>query len=607
MVFAPLAGALAVVFWPGDALRGARWIALASALVSLACAAVITVAFDATRAASFQMDELTRNWDWLPGVGIRFHLGLDGISLWLMVLTALLAVSAVLVSWEAIHEQPRSYYALLLALETGMLGVFSALDVIVFYIFFEFTLVPLFFLIGMWGGPERRLAARKFFIFTLSGSVLTLLGLLYVVTAYYRQTAAAGHPTLTFSIPELVRDLELPAAAQWWVFLALMAGFAVKVPLFPLHTWLPLAHVEAPTAGSVLLAGVLLKIGTYGFLRFSIPLLPIASHAFLGLIAALAVVGVIYGALVALAQDDIKKLIAYSSVSHLGYCMLGLFALNLIGLNGALLQMVNHGLSTGALFALVGMLYERYHTRDIAALGGLARRMPVLAFFFLVMTLSSIGLPGLNGFVGEFLVLVAMFQVHKTYAVVAAVGIILGAFYMLWLVERVFFGPQRAPETAHGAVKDLSLREVLAVAPIACACLWIGLYPNGVLSRTEPALRPIAQRIESVRPIVRLDRAEPTAAARARRAGAARIGRRAPDPPPFPGAAASLSPPSEGGGGGVSAADTMQATQNGTTFELAQSPLQSQETNMSRSWWSQADLREQSVAEPTAASEGLGR
>jgi NADH-quinone oxidoreductase subunit M len=419
------------------------------------------------------------------------------------VLSAFLSVTAVLVSWEAICEQRRAYYTLLLLLESGMLGVFTAQDIMLFYVFFEFTLIPLFFLIGIWGGPERRLAARTFFIYTLAGSVLTFVGLIYIVSAYYAQTTARGVPELTFDIPWLTAavldgSLRFTVREQTWLFLALMAGFAIKVPLFPFHTWLPLAHVEAPTAGSVILAGVLLKIGTYGFLRFSLCLFPAASHVFLGFLCVLSVIGIIYGALVSLAQADIKRLIAYSSVSHLGFCMLGLFALNTVGISGGLLQMVNHGLSTGALFALVGMLYERYHTRDIAALGGLARRLPVLAFFFLVITLSSIGLPGLNGFIGEFLVLAGAFQVQRVYAVLAAVGIILGAFYMLWLVQRVFFGELVEPE--HGpeeCISDLCGREVWALAPIAAICLWIGLYPNYFLRRMEPAVARVVRQLEA--------------------------------------------------------------------------------------------------------------
>jgi NADH-quinone oxidoreductase subunit M len=492
-VLQPVAGAIVVWLWPGDARRGARVVALASTLLNLAAGIAIALAFSPAEAGP----QLVTRAAWLPQIGIEFHLGVDGISLWLIVLTTLLSTTAVLVSWEAITQSFRAYYALLLLLETGMLGVFASLDVILFYVFFEFTLIPLFFLIGIWGGPERKLAARKFFIYTLTGSVLTLLGLVYVVVVFHGQAAAASLPVSVFSIPDITKYVSLTTQQQWWIFLALAAGFAVKVPLFPFHTWLPLAHVEAPTAGSVILAGVLLKMGTYGFLRFSLALLPVASHQFLGWIAVLSVIGIIYGALVALAQDDIKKLVAYSSVSHLGYCMLGLFALNTVGISGSVLQMVNHGLSTGALFALVGILYERYHTRDIRAIGGIARQMPVLAFFFIVISLSSIGLPGLNGFVGEILILAGMFQVNAAYAAWAAVGIVLGAFYMLWLVQRIFFGPLREPAHEGGHAQDMNPREIAAIAPIAVACLWIGLFPNFFLSRLTPAVQEVVQRLNA--------------------------------------------------------------------------------------------------------------
>jgi NADH-quinone oxidoreductase subunit M len=490
-VLQPLLGAMLVMAWRGDPLRGPRMLALASACLSLASAIVIAVAFDPAALGAQMVTRVA----WLRQAEIEFHLGVDGISLWLIELTALLSVTAVLVSWQAIRERTQAYYALLLALETGMLGVFVSLDVILFYVFFEFTLIPLFFLIGIWGGPDRKLAARKFFIYTLGGSVLTLLGLLYVVVAFQGHAENAGLNVSAFSIPDITQYLTLSVNEQWWVFLALMAGFAVKVPLFPFHTWLPLAHVEAPTAGSVILAGVLLKIGTYGFLRFCLTLLPVACHQFLGVIAVLAVLGIIYGALVSLVQGDIKKLVAFSSVSHLGFCMLGLFALNTVGISGGVLQMVNHGLSTGALFALVGMLYERYHSRNIDSFGGLARQMPILTFFFVFITLSSIGLPGLNGFVGEFLVLAGIFQVNVALAAWAALGIILGAYYMLWLVQRVFFGPLCRQHHSGNGVSDMNLREVAAIAPIAVACLWIGLYPNFFLSRMQPAIDQVAQRL----------------------------------------------------------------------------------------------------------------
>jgi NADH-quinone oxidoreductase subunit M len=439
-------------------------------------------------------------WNLLPigGGTIQFYVGIDGLNVWLVVLTALLMVTAVLVSWASVEERVNEYYAWLLALGTGMLGVFLAFDVILFYVFFELTLVPLFFLIGIWGGPQRHHAARKFFIYTLTGSLITLLGVLAVVLVCYEQ----GHQ-LTFSIPQLVgivHALQQDAAqsperaAAWlhvqrWIFLALMAGFAIKVPLVPLHTWLPLAHVEAPTAGSVLLAGVLLKIGSYGFLRLCLPLTPDASVTLgVPLICTLSVIGIIYGALCALAQDDIKRLVAYSSVSHLGFCMLGMFALNETGITGSLLQMINHGLSTGALFLLVGMLYERYHTRKMAQYGGMAARLRVMGFFWVFICLTSVALPGLNGFVGEALVLMGSYRMQwvqwqsPVYAILASSGIILGAWYLFTLLRRVFFGPVKEPaHEGHGPVGDLNGRELAALLPIAACCVFLGVYPQPVI------------------------------------------------------------------------------------------------------------------------------
>ncbi len=436
----------------------------------------------------------TAIWD------IRFHVGLDGLGLWLFALAPVLMLTSILVSWEAIQDRPAWFYGMLLLLQGGCLGVFAARDLILFYVFFEFTLLPLFFLIGIWGSEQREYAATKFFLYTLAGSLFTFLGLLAIVLWHYQQVGV-----LTFSIPALTAGLTehpiAPFGLQLAIFLALFAGFAIKVPLFPLHTWLPLAHVQAPTAGSIFLAGVLLKIGTYGFLRFSVPMLPDATAACAPALLWLSVIGILYGALVALAQTDIKRLIAYSSVSHLGFCMLGLFALNRIGSSGSVLQMVNHGISTGALFALVGMLYERYHTREISAWGGLARRLPVLSCFMFLFTFSSIGLPLLNGFAGELLVLVGMFQRAwqgqlaepftqlKWIAVLSVVGVVLGAWYMLWLVQRVFFGPLREPHGIHGVpVRDLNWREIAALVPLAVLAFWIGIYPQLFLRPIQPAV-----------------------------------------------------------------------------------------------------------------------
>lgn len=504
-IFLPSAGALAIALaWPRkpEAQRAAsRFIAMAAVLLTFALSGLLVARFPAGSVEFAVSTGAFWFGDARGGAEIQFSLGLDGLSLWLFGLTSLLMITAVAVSWKAIDRYCRAYYSLLLVLETGMLGVFCARDIILFYVFFEATLIPLFFLIGVWGSSDRRYAAIKFFLFTLAGSLLTFLGLLAIVWWDYSQSRG-----MTFSIWELTSGLirrPMPVPLQLAVFLALFAGFAVKVPLFPLHTWLPLAHVEAPTAGSVVLAGILLKIGGYGFVRFSLPMLPEATALLMPWLVGLSAAGIIYGALVALAQADIKRLIAYSSVSHLGFCMLGIFAANRLGIQGGVLQMVNHGLSTGGLFALVGMLYERYHTREIKDYGGIARRLPVLAFFMLLMTLSSIGLPGLNGFAGEFLLLVGMFQrawagssgplaVYRAASVLAVFGVVLGAWYMLWLVERVFFGPLREPAVEQGQpsppIRDLSAREVAGLVPLVVFIFWIGLQPSFFLNRMGPAL-----------------------------------------------------------------------------------------------------------------------
>ncbi|MFO1094833.1 MAG: NADH-quinone oxidoreductase subunit M [Planctomycetaceae bacterium] len=424
-------------------------------------------------------------------VRLQFILGLDGISVALIVLTTLLTVSCVLISWESIREREAEFYAALLILETGLIGVFAAFDLVLFYVFFEFTLIPLFFLIAIWGGPQRRFAAVKFFLYTLCGSLVTLLGLVGLVL----HVAAEGLAT-PCSIPALALWLKmhpLDSSMQMLFFLALSAGFLIKVPVFPFHTWLPLAHVEAPTAGSVLLAGVLLKLGTYGFLRLCLPMFPTAClDVGLPMIGVLSVVGIIYGSLCALAQRDIKKLVAYSSVAHLGFCTLGLFAFNIEGLSGSVLQMINHGLSTGGLFLLVGMIYDRYHTRQLDDLGGLANRLPLIACGMVFISMSSIGLPGLNGFVGEVLSLMGMFARHKLYAVLGATGVVLGAWYLLTMLQHAFFGPLKEPHHGDEHVTDLNIRELLALGPIVAACLWIGLYPTPVLDLIRPDITAVA-------------------------------------------------------------------------------------------------------------------
>ena len=532
-VLTPVAGAVMVVVTGTQRPHGVRRMALVASLITLALAMVVVCGFDfpgresvsesiglgkdgsvaqyETRSLKADGSYAASEFVWVPastGIDIRFSIGLDGLSLWMYALSAILTVTSVLVSWHAVQERSALFYSMLLLLEAGCLGVFAARDIMLFYVCFEFTLIPLFFLIGIWGSEDRRHAATKFFLYTLVGSLFTFLGLLTIVLWNHSQSVALdgpnGAPTsaVVCSISQLLSGLSdspLPYHYQRWVFLALFAGFAIKVPLFPLHTWLPLAHVQAPTAGSVFLAGILLKIGTYGFLRFSIPMLPMATAAYMPWIIWLSVIGIIYGAMVALVQSDMKRLVAYSSVSHLGFCTLGLFALNPLGVQGAALQMVNHGISTGALFALIGMLYERYHTREIADYGGLARRLPWTAFFVLLFTLSSIGLPGMNGFAGEIMVLVGAFQrawlgetatpaVHLRWASITAVaGVVLGAWYMLSLVQRVFWGELKEPPT-NERVKDLSMREIAALLPLAILVFWIGLYPKFFLDRMAPAL-----------------------------------------------------------------------------------------------------------------------
>ncbi|MCP4255168.1 MAG: NADH-quinone oxidoreductase subunit M [Candidatus Scalindua sp.] len=483
VTFLPLFGAIILLFINGEKQEKIKRVALAIAIIDFIISLPLFFLFKSD-SSDFQF---VQNVPWIKEFGINYHIGIDGISLFLFLLTSFLTFICILASWN-IKDRAKEYMIAMLILETGMLGVFISLDLFLFYVFWELMLIPMYLLIGVWGGPRRIYAAVKFFVYTMAGSVLMLVAILVLYFKYYSVTGE-----YTFDLLKIY-NLDIPLGAQFWLFLAFFFAFAIKVPMFPFHTWLPDAHVEAPTAGSVILAGVLLKMGTYGFVRFSLPLFPYASHQFVPLIAWLAIAGIIYGALVALVQEDLKKLVAYSSVSHLGFVMLGIFAFNIQGLEGGILQMINHGLSTGALFLIVGMLYERRHTRLIADYGGLTKKMPILAIFFLVMTLSSIGLPGLNGFVGEFLVLVGTFKANKVYAVFAATGVILSACYMLWMFQRVMFNKMTNPENKK--LKDINKREWALLLPITILVFWIGIYPKPIISRMDTSVNHLLTQVD---------------------------------------------------------------------------------------------------------------
>jgi NADH-quinone oxidoreductase subunit M len=429
------------------------------------------------------------NKTWIESLGISYHLGIDGISLFLVLLTTFLTPLAILSSWSAITEKVKGYYISMLFLETGMIGVFVALDLFLFYVFWELMLIPMYFLIGIWGGPRRIYATIKFVLFTMTGSLLMLVAILVL---YFMNHGYTG--VYTLNLLEIIK-LPIPLGAQFWLFFAFALAFAIKVPMFPFHTWLPDAHVEAPTAGSVILAGVLLKMGTYGFLRFCLPLFPNAFIDYGTLFSVLAIIGILYGALVSIRQDDVKSLVAFSSVSHLGFVMLGLFALNLQGVEGGILQMINHGISTGALFLIVGMIYERRHTRLIAEFGGVSKKMPVFAAFFMIVALSSIGLPGTNGFVGEFTILLGTFKTNVAYAALAAAGIIFAAVYMLWMYQRVMFGKITKPENEK--LKDINWREKMVLIPLILAIFWIGVYPRPFFNKMEPSVKALIENAQT--------------------------------------------------------------------------------------------------------------
>jgi len=486
VTFLPALGGLGLALVPRRRSDLARVVALAIAVAVFALAVPLYLTFDGGRADP-QFEERA---GWMPTLGVSYHIGVDGISLLLVLLTAFLSPLALASAWRAVEERTKEFGIAMLILETGMIGVFVSLDLFLFYVFWEAMLIPMYFVIGVWGGPDRIYAAIKFVLYTLVGSLLMLVAILAL---YWQHGAATG--VYTFDLPVLSRYVLAPGLAQDLMFLAFALAFAIKVPLFPFHTWLPDAHVEAPTAGSVILAGVLLKMGTYGFLRFCLPLFPDASIRFAPWVFALAVIGIIYGAWVSTVQPDLKKLVAYSSVSHLGFVMVGLFTLTAQGLVGGIIQMINHGLSTGALFLMVGMIYERRHTRLIADFGGLWRVIPAFSALFLIVSLSSLGLPGLNGFVGEFLILVGAFQVNRLVAALATSGIVFAAVYLLWMCQRVIFGPVTHPENRRLA--DLSAREWAVLAPALALIVWIGVYPVAFTGKTEASVEALIAQVQS--------------------------------------------------------------------------------------------------------------
>ena len=495
ITYIPLAGVILLLFVKREQIRTLRNLAFVCSMASLVLSLPIPFAYDQTTPAV----QFVERASWIPTLGVSYFFGLDGISLWLVMLTTFLSPIAILCSFESIQHRAKEYYIFMLILETGMLGVFLSLDFFLFYIFWEVMLVPMYFLIGVWGSDRRLYSAIKFFLYTLFGSVVMLLGILAI---YFHGAAQSGR--YTFDVLELMRVayphtplfnvLGVGFSFQDLVWLSFALSFAIKVPMFPFHTWLPDAHTDAPTAGSVILAGVLLKMGTYGFLRFNLPMFPEATRHFVPLIFTLSIIAIIYGAMVCLVQPDMKRLIAYSSVSHMGFVMLGMFALNPMGVQGSLLQMINHGLSTGGLFLVVGLIYDRRHTRLISELGGISKQMPIYATLFAIIMFSSMGLPGLNGFVGEFLILIGVFQVAWWWGAFAVTGIVLGAAYMLWLYQRTMFG--EITNEKNKALPDLDLREMMTLLPIIALCFWIGLYPMPFLKGMEVSVANVIQTVE---------------------------------------------------------------------------------------------------------------
>jgi NADH-quinone oxidoreductase subunit M len=485
LVLLPLAGVVPVLL--GDD-RSARRTALVVSVIELVLSLGLWWSFNPMDGGM----QLRSSAPWIPAWGISYRVGIDGISLFMVLLTTVMMPLSILASWTSIDRRERAFYALMLTLLTGLIGVFIALDLFVFYVFFEIMLIPMYFIIGIWGGANRLYAAIKFFIYTMAGSLLMLVA---IVVMAWKVGAATG--TLSFSYEHLLANAGTLGSAAPWLFAAFALAFAIKVPIFPLHTWLPDAHVEAPTAGSVLLAAIMLKIGTYGFLRFAVPFFPqvALSPEVTYLMVVLAVIGVIYGALVAMVQPDIKKLVAYSSVSHLGFVMLGIWGLSVISVQGALMVMISHGISTGALFLLIGMIYERRHTRMIEDYGGIARVVPVFSLILTVVALSSIGLPGLNGFVGEFLVLLGSFPAYPWATGIATTGVIFAAAYLLWALQRMIFNRLDNPENER--LTDLTRRELVVLLPLVAGIVWLGLFPGPVLRRMEPATQRFVETVQA--------------------------------------------------------------------------------------------------------------
>ena len=487
VTFVPLLGALLLLWVPKGKRRVFELGALAVTIFDFLLSLPLWFQYDRSSGAV----QWATSLDWIPSLGVKFSVGMDGISLLMVLLTTLLGFIAVWCSFTAILERHKEYYIWILVMQFSMMGVFITQDMFLFYLFWELMLVPMYFLIAIWGGPQRLYAAIKLFLYTLSGSVLMLVAILAI---YFLQFRTTGHYDMSIASFQAMSSVVAQQSHNFQILLALafFVGFAIKVPMFPFHTWLPDAHVEAPTAGSVILAGILLKMGTYGFIRFLLPIAPKATLELMPWFMGLALIGVIYGALVAMIQKDMKKLVAYSSVSHLGLCMIGLFAANPNGITGGILQMLNHGISTSALFLLVGIVYERRHTRLIAEYGGLSKTMPVYATIFMIMTMSSIGLPGLNGFIGELSILMGAFQAAPWLAVLATTGIILGAAYMLWLFQRAMFGPI---SEVNSKMKDLNAREIAYFLPLVVAAFWIGLYPKPVMNILREPVKKLVQQV----------------------------------------------------------------------------------------------------------------